>query len=208
MVYKNLIIRTIISVLILVIYLILSLNNFNLIYYLIIFFYLLILLEVFLYFSKFKYLPIIYILTSFIFFLNLKFESINYYIFNLFILTIIAFDIFSYFVGSYLGKTKILPYISPKKTLEGLLGGIIFSILTSYIFLKVIDYEFSLNIIIFLILLIMCSFLGDIIESYFKRKNKLKNSSNFLPGHGGFFDRFDSFIFAIFPYYIFTTNIL
>ena len=88
------------------------------------------------------------------------------------------------------------------------MGGIIFSILTSYIFLKVIDYEFSLNIIIFLILLIMCSFLGDIIESYFKRKNKLKNSSNFLPGHGGFFDRFDSFIFAIFPYYIFTTNIL
>ena len=77
MVYKNLIIRTIISVLILVIYLILSLNNFNLIYYLIIFFYLLILLEVFLYFSKFKYLPIIYILTSFIFFLNLKFENIN-----------------------------------------------------------------------------------------------------------------------------------
>ena len=42
------------------------------------------------------------------------------------------------------------------------------------------------------------AFIGDIIESYFKRKNKIKNSSNFLPGHGGFLDRFDSFIFAIF----------
>ena len=52
------------------------------------------------------------------------------------------------------------------------------------------------------------TFIGDIIESIFKRLNNLKNSSNYLPGHGGFFDRFDSFIFAIFPYYIFTTNIL
>ena len=51
-------------------------------------------------------------------------------------------------------------------------------------------------------MIILSSFTGDIIESFFKRKNNIKNSSNFLPGHGGFFDRFDSFIFSVIPFYL------
>ena len=65
----------------------------------------------------------------------------------------------------------------------------------------------KINIYLFTTIIIILSFLGDVIESYFKRINNLKNSSNFLPGHGGFFDRFDSFILCISLYSI-INNIL
>ena len=67
-------------------------------------------------------------------------------------------------------------------------------------------YSFKMKIDIYLFIFIICiilfAFLGDIIESFFKRKNNLKNSSDFLPGHGGIFDRFDSFMFSIIFYSI------
>ena len=60
--------------------------------------------------------------------------------------------------------------------------------------------KIDLGLILFIFLIIITSFSGDIIESYFKRKNKLKNSSKLIPGHGGVFDRFDSFLFSIIFY--------
>tara|TARA_Y100000768_G_C23859383_1_gene624944 strand:+ start:507 stop:881 length:375 start_codon:yes stop_codon:yes gene_type:complete len=117
------------------------------------------------------------------------------------ILIIIFFDIFSYFIGSMYGKNYILPKISPNKTLEGFLGGVFFSFLISFIYTKIIQIDFNLKLIIFVTIIIFSSFIGDIMESIFKRKNNLKNSSNFLPGHGGFFDRFDSFILSLVAYY-------
>ena len=54
----------------------------------------------------------------------------------------------------------------------------------------------------FINIIILFSFLGDLIQSYFKRLNNIKDSSNFLPGHGGFFDRFDSFLLVIIPFSI------
>ena len=113
------------------------------------------------------------------------------------IFTIIIFDISSYLIGSSLGKKKIFKYISPNKTYFGLIGGIILSNIFSFFYIQYFYNEVLLNNIIFINFFIIFAFLGDIFESYFKRINKLKNSSHFLPGHGGFFDRFDSFILAI-----------
>ena len=117
--------------------------------------------------------------------------------FNLLIFTIIIFDISSYLIGSLLGKKKIFKYISPNKTYFGLIGGIFLSNVFSIFYILYFNKNVYLYNIFFINFIIIFAFCGDIIESFFKRKNKLKNSSNFLPGHGGFFDRFDSFVFAI-----------
>ena len=87
--------------------------------------------------------------------------------------------------------------ISPNKTLEGIIGGLFFSLIFTYLYSSYYDINYDLFLLFMTIILVISCFLGDIIESYFKRKNNLKNSSNFLPGHGGFLDRFDSFIFSI-----------
>ena len=194
--------------LILFVYSITLIINYNLIFYLIIFLYLIIFVEINLFFKKNRILILIYLLISLIFFLNIGFNKDNIYNFNFMILIIITFDIFSYLIGTKYGSTKILKTISPKKTLEGLVGGIIFSLLFSISLIILFKNEINLPIILFILIIIFSSFTGDIIESYFKRINNLKNSSNFLPGHGGFFDRFDSLIFSMIPYTFFSNILL
>ena len=129
----------------------------------------------------------------------IDFNNKNYLIFNLFIIVVITFDIFSYLIGKLFGKTKLIK-ISPNKTVEGFFGGFIFSFLIGLFFLYVFEFIINTKLILFVIIIILSAFFGDIIESFFKRKNNLKNSSEFIPGHGGVFDRFDSFLFAIIPY--------
>ena len=194
--------------LILFVYSITLIINYNLIFYLIIFLYLIIFVEINLFFKKNRTLILIYLLISLIFFINIGFNKDNIYNFNFMILIIITFDIFSYLIGTKYGSTKILKTISPKKTLEGLVGGIIFSLLFSISLMILFKNEINLSIILFILIIIFSSFTGDIIESYFKRINNLKNSSNFLPGHGGFFDRFDSLIFSMISYTVFSNILL
>ena len=208
MAYKNFIIRSLVGFLILFVYSITLIINYNLIFYLIIFLYLIIFVEINLFFKKNRMLILIYLLISLIFFINIGFNKDNIYNFNFMILIIITFDIFSYVIGTKYGSTKILKTISPKKTLEGLVGGIIFSLLFSISLIILFKNEINLPIILFILIIIFSSFTGDIIESYFKRINNLKNSSNFLPGHGGFFDRFDSLIFSMIPYTVFSNILL
>ena len=198
--YKNFFIRMLVSLIFLILYISLSLTNFKFIFFLIIAIYFLILIEVITYFKNNKILILIYLILSFISIFNIKFENNYFFIFNIMIFIIIIFDIFSYILGSNIGKIKILKYISPNKTLEGLIGGALISFSTSLILFILFDKNINLITFLFILIIILCSFIGDIIESYFKRINHLKNSSNFLPGHGGFFDRFDSFIFAIVVY--------
>jgi len=206
MVYNNFLLRLLFSIIFISVYLIFSFINFNYLFYLILLIYFLTLLEVSLYFKIYKILPIIYLLSSFVFFINIDFSKINVLNFNLFILVVITFDIFSYIFGKYLGRNKLIK-ISPNKTYEGLLGGFFISFSLSLIFSFIFDININKNLIIFIFLIILTSFIGDIIESYFKRKNNLKNSSEFIPGHGGIFDRFDSFLFSIIFYSI-SINIL
>ena len=138
---------------------------------------------------------------SFIFFSYIDFSKEIFLTFNLFILIVITFDIFSYIIGKTFGKNK-LSKISPNKTYEGLLGGLIASFSISLLFAYIIYLYIDLELIIFIIVIILTAFIGDIIESFFKRKNNLKNSSDLIPGHGGVFDRFDSFLFSIIFYSI------
>tara|TARA_B100000575_G_scaffold67265_1_gene51969 strand:+ start:677 stop:1303 length:627 start_codon:yes stop_codon:yes gene_type:complete len=208
MVYKNFVLRSLVGVFLLLIYFTTLAINYNLIFFLIIFLYIILFIEINLYFKKNKLLILLYLLFSLIFFINIGFDKENIYNFNYMLFIIITFDIFSYVVGSRYGSKKILKKISPNKTLEGLIGGIIFSLLFSISLIILLEGQIKLNNILFIIVIISFSFIGDIIESYFKRINSLKNSSNFLPGHGGFFDRFDSLIFSMIPYSVFSNILL
>ena len=202
MVYKNFLLRVLFASIILSIYFIVSYFNFNLVFYLILFIYFIIVLEIFIYFKRFKLVPLIYIIFSLICFINIDFKDLKILDFNLLIIIIITFDIFSYFIGTAVGKTKLIN-ISPKKTIEGLAGGIIVSLLLAIIFSYCFGILINIQLFAYIVLIIFSSLSGDLIESYFKRKNDLKNSSNIIPGHGGVFDRFDSFLFSIIVYSIF-----
>ena len=105
-------------------------------------------------------------------------------------------DTFAYFVGKVLklGKHKINE-ISPKKSYEGLVGGIIGSMFFGGIFVKIFLPQYS-SILISLTPLLCCiEQLGDFTESYIKRSFDVKDSGNIIPGHGGFLDRFDGFLY-------------
>ncbi len=206
MVYKNFFLRLIFTLIFLTIYFTLSYINFEYVYYLIFIIYLVIIFEILLFFKKYKIIPVIYVIISFLFFLNINFNNNIYIFFNLFIMIVITFDIFSYLSGKLFGKNKLIN-ISPNKTVEGFIGGFLVSLLISIFFLYFIKIKINPSLIIFIILSILFAFCGDIIESFFKRKNNLKNSSLLIPGHGGVFDRFDSFLFSII-FYSLSTNIL
>lgn len=105
-------------------------------------------------------------------------------------------DSFAYLVGKNFGKQKLFEKISPKKTVEGFLGGLFFASLASYFIAK---FTNTLNFTHWLILSIIISVfgtLGDLIESKFKRQAGVKDSGIIMPGHGGLLDRLDSIIFA------------
>ena len=166
--------------------------------YIIIIVYSVILFEVLLFFKLKKFLIFIYLLLSFIFFEYYLIFLFDLYFFIAFITLIIFFDTFSYIFGSLYGKKKIVPKISPNKTYLGFTFGYILSISLTYVllmnFYKIPFFEYYL----IATMIIIFSFLGDIIQSYFKRISNIKNSSFLIPGHGGFFDRLDGFIFAVF----------
>ena len=92
---------------------------------------------------------------------------------------------------------------SPNKTIEGLLGGFLISFTSGISLSYFLNININVKLISFIFIIILTSFLGDLIESYFKRINNLKNSSEFIPGHGGVLDRFDSFLFSIIFFSIF-----
>ena len=152
--------------------------------------------------KKNKFFLYIYVLISFIILQFYLFFYFNIIDFIIIILTISIFDTASYFIGSLIGRKKILS-ISPNKTYEGLFGGMIFTtilmIILNYFFIKY--YFFSFFLIILSIILL--SFLGDLIESYFKRLSSIKNSSKLIPGHGGVLDRFDSFILVTYGMFLY-----
>ncbi len=111
-------------------------------------------------------------------------------------LVIVASDIGSYFTGKKFGKRSLSP-ISPSKTIEGLIGGISFSILTAIVVAVFFDWNNAIVFgIIFGIIISLMALVGDLIESMMKRDAKLKDSGNLLPGHGGMLDRIDSYIFT------------
>ncbi|ATF09983.1 phosphatidate cytidylyltransferase [Candidatus Enterovibrio altilux] len=109
-------------------------------------------------------------------------------------------DIGAYFTGKHFGKRKIAPSVSPNKTVEGLVGGLIASVLVTTVTATTISIPFSSIYILCIIALItsFASVLGDLTESMFKRVAGVKDSGSILPGHGGILDRIDS-LTAAFP---------
>ena len=115
-------------------------------------------------------------------------------------------DSAAYYGGTALGKHKLFPRVSPKKSWEGALFGFVFSVLTM-IAAKFIVLDFlNWNTIIALGVIIgVIGQLGDLVESLFKRDAQVKDSSNLIPGHGGVFDRFDSLLFTAPVVYLYLT---
>ncbi|WP_431159264.1 phosphatidate cytidylyltransferase [Winogradskyella poriferorum] len=105
-------------------------------------------------------------------------------------------DSAAYLIGKNFGRQKLFPRISPKKTVEGFLGGLFFACISSYFIFKYTNTLTSTNWLILGIIVSVLGTFGDLIESKFKRQAKVKDSGVIMPGHGGLLDRLDSLIFA------------
>jgi cytidylyltransferase family len=112
-------------------------------------------------------------------------------LFTLFI--VCTFDAFCQISGQIFGKRKISPRLSPNKTYEGLFGGLFMAVCSSLIVGRILNIPISVIIVLGLYICFF-SFAGDLSASWVKRKYGVKDFSKVLPGHGGFLDRFDSFI--------------
>lgn len=107
-------------------------------------------------------------------------------------------DTFAYLVGKNFGKNKLFPSVSPKKTMEGFVGGLLFSVICGILLAKYfIEAKLIYFWVIIAIIVSIFSTLGDLIESKFKRVAGVKDSGTIMPGHGGILDRLDSIIFVI-----------
>ena len=113
-----------------------------------------------------------------------------------------VFDIGAYLFGSRLGKTRIAPKISPAKTVEGLLSGIILNALLSILIFRIIAEGTLLIWIILSLIVSLGGTAGDLLESKLKREVDIKDSGQLIPGHGGILDRFDSLLFAAPLFYV------
>ncbi len=125
-------------------------------------------------------------------------------IFLYIVLLVSTMDIFAYFGGKFLGKNKIIPKISTGKTIEGTLIGLISTLLVSFVIKELILLN-TINSLIFGFIISILAFLGDMIESIFKRNIGVKDSGKLIPGHGGLMDRFDGY-FLVIPFTYFFIN--
>ena len=156
------------------------------------------------YITKYSnFLGIFIILTFFLHFINfypysnnsLSVSNIvdhkNYII--LFIILLSCIDIFAYFSGKFFGKHKITSKISPNKTLEGYIGGYLFTMIIFIFLYNYYDIVWTSLDLVFLSSLILLAFSGDLFMSFVKRIYNIKDTGNILPGHGGLLDRLDSY---------------
>jgi phosphatidate cytidylyltransferase len=121
---------------------------------------------------------------------------------------IFAGDISAYYVGSYLGRHKLSPAVSPGKTIEGALGGLAGNLIAGAVgkiyFFTALSWGPA---ILFFLAAGAAGQLGDLFESQLKRSSKIKDSGGLLPGHGGFLDRIDALLFASPVAYLFIGHI-
>jgi phosphatidate cytidylyltransferase len=129
----------------------------------------------------------------------------------LYFLLLIVFsgDIGSFYVGSFLGRHKLCPAVSPNKTIEGSVGGLAANIasgaLFKYFFMPLLPWGLS---ILFFLSIGVAGQVGDLFESELKRVGNIKDSGTLLPGHGGILDRIDALLFAAPVAYLFKEYIL
>jgi len=160
-------------------------------------------------YGKFYFYPgIIFLIFSYYTAYKLRSMSEDGLFLFLFIVSVtIGSDIGGFLFGNIFKGPK-LGKISPKKTYSGILGGYIFSIITTYIYLFLFQLFFkNIQVIeinyVFILIISTVSQAGDLTISFFKRKSNLKDTGNLIPGHGGILDRTDGVIFALPFFYIF-----
>ncbi|MAI92308.1 MAG: phosphatidate cytidylyltransferase [Flavobacteriaceae bacterium] len=147
-----------------------------------------------------KYFRFIFYITSSFIFIYLIANFNGFYdpsiILGCFILIWVN-DSFAYMVGKKFGKQKLFYSISPHKTVEGFLGGLLFCCISASLVSRYVDDSISTsNWLTMAIIVSVFGTLGDLIESKFKRESNVKDSGKIMPGHGGILDRLDSIIFA------------
>ncbi|AUC14442.1 hypothetical protein BTO06_04460 [Tenacibaculum sp. SZ-18] len=138
-----------------------------------------------------------YIVLPFFFLAFLPFVN-NQYQPNLIIYIILIIwtnDSFAYIVGKNFGKTKLFKRISPKKTIEGFIGGFLFSIFAGFLIGRYSELFSLQNWLMIAIITSVLGTFGDLVESKFKRQANVKDSGTIMPGHGGLLDRLDSLFF-------------
>lgn len=136
----------------------------------------------------------------------------EYRLLGVLLIVVPAFDMGAYLFGKSIGKHKLLPQVSPNKTWEGVLGGFL-AVLAVLLFTSLchvnnfnlkcanLNHLPLLHILILAIIITILGTLGDLFESWLKRRAGIKDSGCLLPGHGGFLDRIDGFIFVTFFFY-------
>mgnify|MGYP001003000032 FL=1 len=123
------------------------------------------------------------------------------------VLLISSMDVFAYLGGKLLGNIKIIPKISNGKTVEGTLIGLISTVAISFMIKDLINLDTLSSLLLGFVIGIL-SFLGDMFESFVKRKTGIKDSGKLIPGHGGLMDRFDGYILVLPFFYILSYFIL
>lgn len=160
-------------------------------------------------FEKKKYITVIfYIISGFVFLtlipvMNIDGRFMPEIIVAVFVL-VWSNDTFAYLIGSKFGKHKLLERISPKKTIEGFVGGLLGALLAGFVIFKVLENYSPMDAVkyplwVWLVMAIIVAIfgtIGDLIQSKFKRQAGVKDSGIIMPGHGGLYDRLDSIIYA------------
>lgn len=117
---------------------------------------------------------------------------------SLLLVTVSSYDAGAYLIGKQWGRIKLCPRISPQKTWEGVIGGFFFSFCATEIFMNIHHFQTPLRTMIsFCIGICLTATMGDLFESYLKRRVGIKDAGSLLPGHGGFLDRLDGVLGAI-----------
>ena len=145
------------------------------------------------------FLSVTYVTVSFTSMSLTRYMTNGVYIFGLVFIAAWMCDIFAYFTGRLFGRHKLAPHLSPKKTIEGSIGGVLFASVGCILYGVIIEAATDLNasyLVLALIGLILSvvSQIGDLFASLIKREHGVKDYSQMLPGHGGVMDRFDSIL--------------
>ena len=141
------------------------------------------------------YITLPFLLLQFISQLNGSLNNSEYYLLAIFIFIWVN-DTAAYVVGSLFGKNKLIEHISPKKTIEGFIGGVCFTVIAGLVFANLVPNSNYLFWGIFAFITSIFGTIGDLFESLIKRTYKIKDSGNLIPGHGGMLDRIDSLLIA------------
>jgi phosphatidate cytidylyltransferase len=146
--------------------------------------------------AAFVILATIYIGIGFYYFIETSEKGLKFLFFAMFIIW--ATDSGAYFVGRAMGRKKLWPEISPNKTVEGSIGGILCALVVAIVFQVYFPINNSfIMMMIITVLLSISGQMGDLVESALKRHYAVKDSGSILPGHGGILDRFDSLLFVL-----------